>query len=296
MNKNIVRYLLLLFIIILTPILVLATSESDTKETEYEKPTIDEILGEEEFPEEKESSSSAHAKEKEWYEYVTYSTKPINEYTKYKTKYIYYDPYDYSYANIMEINDVIKANISGDLLSTSTKIYDSFSTANEKEISYSVSNSKTISDSDTTTITIDTEVQFGYDANHVNNKFGLTHGWSNETSQSTDTSVTITEKYSAVYFNSNGTPYSWKIVHYVVYIPLKVKIQTLISGEWVDTNDIIYIKVPTIQGTCRQYIKNQIVYYEHWGTGEAVTQDDFWDGFFTEKDLKKALSNKLLPN
>ena len=214
MNKKLVRYLLLLFIIVLTPILVLATSNSESKETEYEKPTIDEIKGEEEFPEEKESSSSAYAKEREWYEYVTYSTKPVGEYTKNKTKYVYYDPYDYSYANIMEVSDVV----SGD--SIIFEMNDSFSTANEKEITYSKKLGFAIggsfSFSSTTELEIASEVMAGASATvgnglasatasssvtgKVATKFSKSWGFTIDADVSFDTSIDITEKYNAVYF------------------------------------------------------------------------------------------------
>ena len=115
------------------------------------------------------------------------------------------------------------------------------------------------------------------------------------TSWSTENSKTITRVYNAAYFNENGSPLQWKIIQFTVYMPMKYELQCKIDGEWV-TTDSSYCLLTTLQGTCRAYIKNTQTYFEHWGTGEAVLWDDFWDGFFTEESLLEAYKNKLYPD
>ena len=44
------------------------------------------------------------------------------------------------------------------------------------------------------------------------------------------------------------------------------------------------------------WLQNNVAYYEHWGTGEPVTWDEFWSQFFTEEKLIEAYKNKLYPD
>ena len=130
-------------------------------------------------------------------------------------------------------------------------------------------------------------------ANRINKATGSSS--STNTSWSTESSKTITQVYNAAYFNSNGSPLQWKIVKYTVYMPMKYELQCKIDDEWV-TTDSAFCLLTTMQGTCRAYMKNTQAYIEHWGTGEAVLWDDFWDGFFTEESLLAAYKNKLYPD
>ena len=113
-------------------------------------------------------------------------------------------------------------------------------------------------------------------------------------SWSTSNNHSISKVYEASYFNSSGSPLQWKIVKYSVIMPLMYKVQYLIDGEWI-TTDNGYCTLTTVQGTCRAWMENNVAHYEHWGTGEPVTWNDFWTGFFTKEDLIKAYSEKLYP-
>lgn len=109
-------------------------------------------------------------------------------------------------------------------------------------------------------------------------------------SWSTNDSVSISRDFDAAHFNTAGVPYQWKIVAYTLFMPVYVELQIDTGDEWVAT-DSCYCRLNTIQGTCRAWIQNNIVYYEHWGTSEPVVWDDFWDGFFTTEELKNAYKN-----
>ena len=118
---------------------------------------------------------------------------------------------------------------------------------------------------------------------------------STSVSLSTTDSVTITKTYDAAHFTENGTPYQWKIVKYTVFMPLMYQVEYLIEDEWVhyDTN---FCLLTTIQGTCRSWLENNNAYYEHWGTGEKVSEAEFWSQFFTKEQLVEAYKNRLYPD
>jgi hypothetical protein len=116
----------------------------------------------------------------------------------------------------------------------------------------------------------------------------------NQTWSTTD-STTISKTYEAGYFNTSGAPLQWKIVRYTVQMPMLYRIQYLIDGEWI-TSDSGYMLLTTIQGTCRSWLENNTAYYEHWGTGEPVTWNEFWGHFFTKESLIAAYQNKLYPD
>lgn len=117
----------------------------------------------------------------------------------------------------------------------------------------------------------------------------------NNITMSTDNSTTITKTYNAGYFNASGSPLQWKIVRYTVLMPMKYQIEYLIDGEWI-FGDYNYCLLKTVQGTCRAWLQNNVAYYEHWGTGEAVTWNEFWSSFFTRESLIQAYKNKLYPD
>ncbi len=121
---------------------------------------------------------------------------------------------------------------------------------------------------------------------HVENSF---------TSEINHESTTYTKTYDAVHFNEKGTPYQWKIIKYTVKVPMFYQIEYLIDGEWI-YGDSNYCTINTIQGTCRAWLQNNVAYYEHWGTGEPVTWDEFWSQFFTEDQLVAAYKNRLYPD
>ena len=97
------------------------------------------------------------------------------------------------------------------------------------------------------------------------------------------------------YFNSDGVPLQWKIIKYTVMMPMMYQVEFLIDDEWV-INDYNYCLLTTIQGTCRAWLENNTAYYEHWGTGEKVTWDEFWSQFFTKEELVQAYQNRLYPD
>lgn len=118
---------------------------------------------------------------------------------------------------------------------------------------------------------------------------------STSNSWSEEESVTVTKTYAATHFASDGvTPLPWAIVHYDVQMPMKVCLQMKISGEWV-TVSTIYSMLSTVKGTCRAWMQNGQVYYEDWGSGEPVVEENFWSQFMTKSQLIKMYSEKLFP-
>ena len=283
----------------------------------YEKPSIGEIAQDGAYPDEVKSNSSPNAQEKEWYEYITYSKKSIGQYQIDKnTRAVFYDPYDYNYGMIMEIKDTIQGpsyEIDGDLdlnsidqklmfwqkndLDPGKEIASNWSTANSQTISYSFSESCSITNSASLDFSVGEEIKFAAGALFASaestTKFELATGSSSSISKDYSAATSITQEFNAVYFNSNGTPYHWRVVSYAVKIPLYCEIQILVNGEWIVDNTT-YCLITTVQGTCRQWYNNG-AFIEDWKTGEAITVDNFWNGFFTKDGLKAAYKDKLLP-
>lgn len=130
----------------------------------------------------------------------------------------------------------------------------------------------------------------------VADRLTTTTGSTRTTSQtwSTSDSTSITKVYNAAYFNASGSPLQWKIVKYTVQMPMYYKVRFLIDDEWI-TSETGYVLLTTLQGTCRSWMENNTAYYEHWGTGEPVTWNDFWGRFFTKEKLIEAYKTKLYP-
>jgi hypothetical protein len=283
----------------------------------YEKPSVGDIAQDGAYPDEVKSNVSPNAQEKEWYEYIVYSKKSIGEHILDKnTKAVFYDPYDYTYGMVMEIKDTIQGpsyEIDGDLdlnsideklmfwqkndLDPGKEIASTWSTANFQTISFSFSESCSVTNSASLDFTIGEEIKFAAGALFANaesnTKFELTTGGSSSISKDYSAAAAITQEFNAVHFDSNGTPYPWRVVSYVVKIPLYCEIQTLCNGEWI-VQDTLYCLLSTVQGTCRQWYNNG-AFIEDWKTGAAITVDDFWKGFFTKKGLEAAYQEKLLP-
>ena len=321
----------------------------------YQKIDINSITGEGGNPPEISGAASAAAAEKAWYEYITYSSQAVASIRiDDDRRLLFYDPFDYSNAMIMDItgeeNDWSSANsleISYTTGNTVTEGKESTSETQtsieaaqgqDKEFSYSKGMSLAVTKgwsqnwSSSTTSSAEAKISTGAFGGGISASGGFskesshsvgeensftsddslseTHGWtevanrvtkstgsasSTNTSWSTDDSKTVTQVYNAAYFNAAGSPLQWKIVQYTVYMPMKYELQCRIDGEWI-TTDSAYCVLTTMQGTCRAYMKNTQAYIEHWGTGEAVLWDDFWDGFFTEESLLAAYKNKLYPD
>lgn len=173
---------------------------------------------------------------------------------------------------------------SGDVTNT-TEIK---STDGSGRTGYTVSNNTTTVTTGPQTTTITNRI-----ADRTSKATGYTTNSS--VSLSTDNSTTITKTYDAGYFNASGAPLQWKIVKYTVKMPMYYQAEYLIDGEWI-FGDSNYCTINTIQGTCRAWLQNNVAYYEHWGTGEPVTWDEFWSQFFTEEKLIEAYKNKLYPD
>ena len=131
----------------------------------------------------------------------------------------------------------------------------------------------------------------------IADRFATSTGSSSSTNQSWSTtdSVTISKTFEAGYFNSSGAPLQWKIVKYTVQMPMYYTVQFCVDDEWIIVSDG-YALLTTIEGTCRSWLQNNTAYYEHWGTGEPVTWNEFWGRFFTESSLKAAYQSKLYPD
>lgn len=147
------------------------------------------------------------------------------------------------------------------------------------------------------TTTVTTGPQTTIITNRIADRTSKATGYTTNSSVSlsTDNSTTITKTYDAGYFNASGAPLQWKIVKYTVKMPMYYQVEYLIDGEWI-FGDSNYCTINTIQGTCRAWLQNNVAYYEHWGTGEPVTWDEFWSQFFTEEKLIDAYKNKLYPD
>ncbi len=279
----------------------------------YEKPSVGEIAQDGAYPEEIEPKlkicsqcgSEAGMNEikcskcggiledysKEWYEYITYSKTSIGEVQDGNQKIVFYDPYDYNYGMIMKISN--PENDFGEYYDGE----EGYTTANEISVSYSVSNSHSWSSDISIELGFEEELEEAISAfgNGIKfkQKFSQSIGTSHTQSGSDDSSASKEVTYNALYFNSNGTPYNWRVVKYTVYLPLYCEAQTLVNGEWVVTETNYYM-ITTVEGTCREWINN-VAYIEDWRTGEPVQVEDFWGEFLDEEDLKKAYEEKLLP-
>ena len=252
----------------------------------YEKPSVGDIAQDGAYPDEIKSNSSANAKEKEWYEYITYSKTPIEEVQIGNKKMVFYDPYDYNYGMIMEISN--PENNFGDYYDP-----EGYTTANEISVSYSVSKSHSWSSDFSFEFGVEEEAEAGVMFAKVAMKFSQNIGVSHTQSGSNDSSASKDVTYNALYFNAYGTPYRWRIVKYTVLLPIYCEIQTLVNNKWVVT-ETNYCLLTTVQGTCREWINN-VAYIEDWRTGEAVQVENFWKEFFSEDALKSAYKNQMIP-
>ena len=252
----------------------------------YEKPSVGEIAQDGAYPDAVKSNSSANAQEKEWYEYITYSKTPVMEVQKGKEKIVFYDPYDYQYGAIMKISNP-QDNYGA--------LYDpeGYTTANEISVSYSHSDSYSWSKSWNRNWGLEEEAGGTIKVVEVKVKAQQSWGFSGDDSWGNSDSTEKSVTYNALYFNSYGTPYRWRVVKYTVYLPLYCEIQTLVNGEWVvaETN---YCLVATVEGTCREWINN-VAYIEDWRTGEPIQVENFWKEFFSEKALIDAYEKQMIP-
>ena len=263
----------------------------DNAETKYEKPSLNEVADEGVEPEPLTPDESAINTDKQWYEYITYTVEPMaEEKIDGNTKLVFYDPYDYNYGTIMEIDDTNVASRAG------MKIPCPFSSANELDVTWSTSTVEGEEWSSEFGFDIEQAFEYGVLKSTFTTTLAVHLGHTQAGSKETENGVEMSQIFSAVHCNSNGVPYQWKVVHYTVYLPLKVEVYKKdAQGEYI-LNSTQYMQLPTVQGTCREYIINGVTYIEDWRTGDGVPLDDFWEDFMTPKKLIEAYdSKKLLP-
>lgn len=107
MKKRIVLVLLSVLLISgIIGVLEISSTDADTNKpiSKYEKPSVQDITGLGDSPYEISSKASAVAVEKQWFEYITYSNQSISEtIIDSNTRLVFYDPYSYVNATIMEL-------------------------------------------------------------------------------------------------------------------------------------------------------------------------------------------------
>lgn len=172
---------------------------------------------------------------------------------------------------------------------------DSSSSSISQSASESGSTSENISEAISQSVTGSESKTAGWSivADRITTALGSSSSTCRSWSNTQSTSLTI--NYAATHFTEGGTPFSWNVAHYIVYMPMLCEKQYKVGGEWVTTSSC-YVILTTLEGTCRTWIQNSKVYYEDWGTGEAVTWEDFFRSFYTEDNLIKAYQNKLYPD
>lgn len=73
--------------------------------SKYENVDVNTLTGQGQEPEDISVSSAANYAQKQWYEYVTYSERPVSSYKlSDDTRLIFYDPYDYNSSLIMDVS------------------------------------------------------------------------------------------------------------------------------------------------------------------------------------------------
>lgn len=81
------------------------SAEAYSMDVRYESPDINKLTGLGEEPEDLSVSAGAEYLEKAWYEYVTYSDKAVASYRlNDDSRVLFYDPYTYTNAMVMEVN------------------------------------------------------------------------------------------------------------------------------------------------------------------------------------------------
>ena len=258
----------------------------DDASEEYEKPSVNDITGDGAYPDEKESSASAEAGEKKWYEYVVYSKNPYSEMDLGNYKICFYDPYDYNYGTVMEISNP-ESNFG--------EFYDpeGYTTANEISVSYTTSKSSSWSHGWSVDLGFEESVEAGALIAKTEVSFSQNLGYNGSWTGSSDSEVSKSVTYNAIYHNANGTPYRWRIVKYTVKLPIYCQVMQLINGEWVVIEDN-YLLLTTVEGTCREWIDNTAK-IEDWRTGEAVEVTDFWDQYLSPDAIIDIFKGKLMP-
>ena len=139
-KKIILSMLVVLLVFGIIGVSVFNSTIADTDEptSKYEKPTVQDITGLGDSPYEISSAASAMAVEKQWYEYIAYSNQPVGESEiDSNTKLVFYDPYSYTNATIMEIQGAD----------------DEWSSANTLSKTFTKTHSKAVADSSSTTET-----------------------------------------------------------------------------------------------------------------------------------------------
>ena len=172
---------------------------------------------------------------------------------------------------------------------------DSSSVANSVSASESGTESSNISEAISSNVTGSESKTAGWStvADRITTAIGSSTSTCRSWSNTESTSLTI--NYAATHFTDQGSPFSWNIAHYTVYMPMYCEKQYKVGDQWITTSSC-YVILTTLTGTCRTWIQNSKVYYEDWGTGVAVTWEDFFSSFYTEENLINAYKNKLYPD
>ncbi|MBQ6677506.1 MAG: hypothetical protein IJM71_05595 [Clostridia bacterium] len=172
-------------------------SEDDASGNKYDNISINDITGVGSDPEEITGEASAAGVEKQWYEYITYSPNPVASVRiDDDQRLLFYDPYDYNGAMIMEI----------DYLETEWGTYSS--------ISKTITQSSTLNVAETkqTSLTSSTQHQDGLDqtlsstvgsqdsiGNSISVGTNTTDSWSNQVNMTTTVGLSVTEGASGTY-------------------------------------------------------------------------------------------------
>lgn len=315
----------------------LKADDNSTQTSKYEKPTVQDITGLGSSPYELSSSASAMATEKQWYEYITYCNQPVGQSeVDSNTRLVFYDPYSYTNATIMELqgedNEWSSANTYTESYTTSdSETWGDSTTTTEtesitgtnadgiiqnKESGIHNRNSKwtDISTSDSASAGMEVNAEFKSLFHAVDIGFSMDIGRSTTTTEIADRfsrqyGVSKNRSHSSTKGTSETITRTFNAAYFNQYgSPLQWKVvmyevflplkveMQKKDGEEWYTVDTAYCKLKTLDGLSRAYIKDNKTYIEDWGTGEPVLWEDFENSFFNEEKLVAAYKDKLYPN
>lgn len=166
-----------------------ASAETDNNSAEdnqelHEKVSINEITNDGGNPEEISGAASALGEKKQWFEYIPYSPQPVSTVRiNDDHRLLFYDPYEYSSAMVMEV----------------TGSESEWSSANSITVSYTTSNSISDAMSSSSNSGTSVQVQNGRDESYSHSSgtsTSVTKSWSDSTGSSDTNTYTHTDTYS----------------------------------------------------------------------------------------------------